>query len=180
MHWGPVSGHMAQHILLMNVVAPFVVLLALRFLPRASPSQLALTTILQLALIWFWHAPPVLGSLGHHGTMHIVMQSSLMVSALLFWWGALCLRHNEQWRAIVALLITSKLFCLLGVLLTFSPRQLFGFPAATEAAMADQQLAGLLMLVACPVTYLVAGVVLAARWIGVMDDEPPRAAATRG
>ena len=179
MQWGPVSGHMAQHIVLMNVVAPFVVLLALHLLPRATPRMLALATLLQLGLIWFWHAPPVLGSLGHHGLMHVVMQSSLTASALLFWWSVLCLRDTGQWRAIIALLITSKLFCLLGVLLTFSPRQLFGIPSGTEAAMADQQLAGLLMLVACPATYLVAGVILAARWIGVLDAQPPRAATLR-
>jgi len=171
---------MAQHIVLMNVAAPLMVLLASNLLPRATPRMLALATLVQLALIWFWHAPPVLGSLGHHGPMHLVMQSSLMISALLFWWSALCLRDSEQWRAIIALLITSKLFCLLGILLTFSPRQLFGIPAGTEAAMADQQLAGLLMLVACPATYIVAGVILAARWIGVLDADPPPAEETRG
>jgi len=35
--------------------------------------------------------------------------------------------------------------------------------------LADQQMAGLLMLVACPLTYVLAAIVIAARWTLRMD-----------
>ena len=41
-----------------------------------------------------------------------------------------------------------------------------GFMAAS---LADQQLAGLLMLVVCPASYLAAGVAIAARWVFETD-----------
>ena len=162
---------MALHIVLMNLAAPLLVAAVLRHLPRARPAQLAGFTLLQLGLIWFWHSPPVLPG---HGDGHWIMQASLMASALLFWWSVLSLRQADQWRSIVALLVTSKLFCLLGVLLSFSPRHLYGMSGGGADALADQQLAGLLMIIACPATYLLAGVILAARWLGALegDDRP--------
>jgi putative membrane protein len=40
----------------------------------------------------------------------------------------------------------------------------------------DQQLAGMLMLIACPLTYVAAGVVLAGRWLfGVEADHAANA-----
>ena len=67
--------------------------------------------------------------------------------------------------------------CLACVLLVFAPRGLY--PALLSASHAaghampirleDQQLAGLLMLVVCPVTYLTAGVAMAARCVFGID-----------
>lgn len=123
-------------------------------------------TAAQLALIWFWHAPPILMHAGHAPLVQVLMQGSLLAAALWFWAAVLSIAGARRWQPILALLVTSKLFCLLGVLLTFSPRTLFGGMGASHAAtMADQQLAGLMMLVACPATYLVAGVWLSAKWL---------------
>lgn len=173
---GPLSSQMAQHIVLMNLVAPLavvVMLLQLRQRQIAIPDPgrwIAPATVLQLGLLWFWHAPAVQGV--HSPPLHWVMMASLGASALLFWWAVLA-PGERRWRALLALLATSKLFCLLGVLLTFSPRPLYagGHAGHGMAAdlLADQQLAGLLMLIACPATYLVAGLILAARWLGALD-----------
>jgi putative membrane protein len=82
-------------------------------------------------------------------------------------------RGAFRWRALFALLLTGKLFCLLGALLVFAPRLLYGDPAAGHAwhtpetgdALADQHLGGLLMLAVCPLTYVLAGVIIAAQWL---------------
>ena len=46
------------------------------------------------------------------------------------------------------------------------------------SGLADQQLAGLLMITACPLTYVTAGVIIAARWVleldGAAADTPLR------
>lgn len=103
------------------------------------------------------------------------MQLSLLAAAIWFWLAVLASGGTARWRALVALLVTSKLFCLLGVLLVFSPRLLYpmltlghhaGAPGSISGdLLADQHFAGLLMLVACPLTYLAAGVAIAAQWL---------------
>jgi putative membrane protein len=72
-----------------------------------------------------------------------------------------------RWLAMGALLITGKLFCLLGVLLVFTPRLIYPELASVRdaAALSDQQLAGLTMIVACPASYVLAGIVIAWRWL---------------
>jgi putative membrane protein len=112
------------------------------------------------------------------------MQMSCFAAALWFWLAILADRSAMRWRALFALLITGKLFCLLGALLVFAPRLLYGDVAAHglqvaghDAALADQQLAGLLMLAVCPLTYVLAGVIIAAQWMSDLarTPEPARA-----
>jgi putative membrane protein len=69
--------------------------------------------------------------------------------------------------SIAAVLVTGKLFCLLAVLLALSPRVLYPLSShhANAVSLVDQQLAGLIMIVSCPVTYVLAGVVIASRWL---------------
>lgn len=180
MSLGPLSGHMAQHILLMNVVAPALALTLIRLsLPLRGRALLA-ATLLQLVLIWGWHAPGVLPIAANHSVLHLAMQASLFAGALLFWGAVFAIGGSDRWKPIVALLVTSKLFCLLGVLLAFSPRLLYDpgmcgpLLCPPPVLLVDQQLAGLLMLIACPTTYLLAGVVIAARWLVALEAYPAR------
>lgn len=174
---GSLSSQMAQHIVLMNLVAPLAVVAMLtqlrqRQIDIPDPGRwIAPATVLQLGLLWFWHAPAVQGA--HSPVLHVAMMMSLTASALFFWWTVLA-PGRRRWRALLALLVTGKLFCLLGVLLTFSPRPLYASGHAGHGIgaelLADQQLAGLLMLIACPATYVLAGLILAARWLGTLQD----------
>jgi putative membrane protein len=167
----PLALHMAHHIVLMSLVGPA---LAYVLAPRISslPSHsLSLATLVQVALLWFWHAPPVM-ALTHNGPGALIAQLSLLAASVWFWTAVFATGGSARWRPIMALLVTSKLFCLLGVLLIFAPRPLYGTEhAMTAAALADQQLAGLLMIVACPLTYLFAGVICAAKWFTSLDDQ---------
>lgn len=88
------------------------------------------------------------------------MHGSLFLAALAFWVLLLDMMERSGWQAILGLLLTGKLACLLGALLIFAARPLY-----SDAALADQQLAGLLMITACPLSYIAAGVVIAARLI---------------
>jgi putative membrane protein len=170
-NFGPLSAGMAGHILLMNLLAPVVAVWA----ARSSPSvvrpfrSVAAPAMVQLLLLWGWHAPPSLIAAMSHPGLHLAMHASLLFAALWFWAAVVNATVGRQWRAIAGLLVTSKLFCLLGVLLTFASYPLY--PAMTHHGgaaldpLADQQLAGLLMLVACPLSYLVAAVVVASNWL---------------
>ena len=85
--------------------------------------------------------------------------------------------RKGQWRSLGALLLTGKLACLLGVVMIFATRDVYtlqgvSIPFCTTgpSTLADQQLAGLLMITACPLSYLVAGVVIAAQIIASTDE----------
>jgi putative membrane protein len=166
---GTLSAHMAQHIVLMSGVAPLLAYV----LRRASftPGSIGAATALQIVLIWAWHSPPAM-ALMHILPVHLFAQLTLLLAATWFWAAVFAIGGNQRWQPILALLVTSKLFCLLGVLLVFAPRPLFatlGHHGSID--LADQQLAGLLMIVACPLTYLLAGVICAARWFGELEGQ---------
>ena len=150
----------------------------------ASTRTLVAASVVQLVLLWGWHAPPALALTLHTPAAHAAMQISCLAAALWFWLAILADRSAMRWRALFALLITGKLFCLLGALLVFAPRLLYGDAAAHglhvaghDAALADQHLAGLLMLAVCPLTYVLAGVVIAAQWLSDLARAPQRSRA---
>jgi len=167
------SQHMLLHIVLMNAAAPLVVLAGRpfargRFVP--SPTGIAAATVLQISLLWALHLPAVIEAGAHALWMHVLAQASLFLAALWFWGEVILASRKRTLQSLLALAVTGKLYCLLGILLIFSPRPLYA-GHGMDIPLADQQLAGLMMVVACPASYLVAAVILAARWIGGMERD---------
>ena len=163
--WQATAGrHMLLHVLLMSVAAPIAVTAMRRFRAiarRSRPLQLWLATLLQLAVFLYWHSPS-----GMMLAMHtqeagfILLQGSLLAAACGFWWCIAGLRPDRAWHAIAALLVTGKLFCLVAVVLTFAPRPLYH-----AMSLAEQQLAGLIMITLCPLTYIASALWLCRRWL---------------
>lgn len=176
----PLADHMAIHLLSMNFASPLAVLAWQAYFPsfRTRRIPLALATILQIALLWGWHAPAALEAALAEPALHLTMQVSLFGSALWFWAAVFDATGAQRWRALFALLVTGKLFCLLGILMVFAPRALYALAAvghahgAAGSALEDQQLAGLLMITACPLTFVLAGVAIAAHWLLELDTDP--------
>ena len=176
---GPLSRHMGVHVALMNVVAPMCAAIFWGAWPAArerlaSGKMLWPATISQMVLLWAWHAPAVQTSVMMLPWLQALLHTSLFCSALLFWRSVPS--TGVRWQSILALLVTGKLACMLGALLVFSPRLLYAEPtvgsvqhamhhAAHWPDLADQHLAGLLMIAACPLSYVLAGVVLAAQFM---------------
>ena len=197
---GPLSTHMSLHILAMNAFAPVVALAVLAtkadadlarhrrgVVDGALGASLPVATAVQLAVLWLAHLPGILAPAMHGAVLHALLQALLFAVALWFWLAIFAQAGSARWRAIAALLITGKLVCLLGILLVLAPRVLFlphgvadgSSPYVHDGNLADQQLAGLLMIIACPLTYVLAGVVIAAKWIGGLADERCGSAAMR-
>ena len=169
---GPLAGHMATHIALMNIAAPLAAVAMysrdeLRQ-PARGTTTLWIATVGQIAVLWLAHGPIVHHAMHSHFAASIAVHGALFLSALMFW-TSIVKSDRSRWHAILALLITGKLACLLGALLTFSPRMIYsthGAVTSEAAALADQNLAGLLMIVACPLSYVLTAIVLTAQALG--------------
>jgi putative membrane protein len=175
---GPISAHMLLHIALMNVVAPLLASVLARALPPTGRSALVwAATIAQILLLWLWHGPPALRAAAGSMWISFAMHGSLFAVALLFWLSSIRLPARNSWQAICALLVTGKLACLLGVLLIFAPRALYEAGHAgshgAHALLDDQQLAGLYMITACPLSFVLAGVIMAAQAINHLGRPAP-------
>jgi putative membrane protein len=172
---GPLSLQMLLHLGLMSVLAP----LAATLLPprdHGGSAEIWGASLLQMLLLWAWHAP----ALQMATSQSLIGQASaallLGISALWFWRAVLAASNDAGWRSLAALLLTGKIACLLGALLIFAPRDLYQLSSVAFAwcqtgpsNLGDQQLAGLLMVTACPLSYLVAGVVLASGMLRRLD-----------
>jgi putative membrane protein len=176
LEFGPHARHMAAHILAMNVAAPVLAAIVLVRWNRPAPgaSVLWFATFVQIGALWIWHAPLAQNLILNAPSGMIVAHLTLSMAAMAFWVSLFSLTGASRWQAIPALLLTGKLVCLLAVLLVFAPRTLYGAAAHAAHGLDDQQLAGLLMLAACPLSYLIVAVFMTVDLIGA--DEPPRAA----
>lgn len=165
------SAHMIMH---MSVVAVASPLLALglrqtRFDPvLVAPALLApiVASMLELIVVWAWHAP-ALHHLARHSALGLLLeQSSFLFCGLLLWVSAFGGNGPEQnsrrGAGVIALLLTSMHMTLLGALLALAPRPLYHHSSDLHnAALADQHLGGAVMLLVGGVSYLAGGLALA-------------------
>ena len=195
------SGHMAQHLVLLNIAAPLLALGApgATLLAAISPgwrcaigttmfgprwrtawrwlTAVSVATVLQQVALWSWHAPPAIALSLQSDAVHALMHVSLLAAAFLFW--ATVLRSVRRYGAsVAALLITAKLCTLLGALLIFARSVAYPAYAGRAAAwgfspLEDQQLAGLLMMPAGGIVYVVAAVIIFGLWLGDMERRSP-------
>ena len=136
---------------------------------------------LHAVVLWAWHAPALFQAAVLLDWVHELQHLSFFASALLFWWGLFQTGgpRARQGVAVFYLFTTTVHTAVLGALLTVSER--VWYPVYLEhaahgglSALEDQQLGGLIMWVPGGVVYMVAALVLFARW---MDGGTGRAAA---
>jgi len=164
------AWHMGQHMLLIVVVAPMLVLarplaqwravlgpradVVWRPLHRLSRRPM-LCALLHAAAIWFWHAPGPYIAAVQTPLWHVLEHASFLLTGWLFWWSVLRPGRSGALPAAGALLFTVMHTGLLGALLSFAKVPLYSTGAT---ALADQQLAGLVMWVPGGLVYLLAAV----------------------
>ena len=198
------SAHMTQHVLLMGVAAPMIVLgapltaftWALPLRGRRNVSRILgsgpfrsswkfLTTpaaawVLHAAAIWIWHAPSLYAATVTSELAHTAQHSSFIATALLFWWA---LRDRPRHGLAVLYLFTTAVHSsLLGALLAFSPDVFYApyestAPAWGLSALEDQQLGGLIMWVPAGLVYFGAALALLASWMRQSERSASRAVA---
>src|SRR5581483_127458 len=194
------SVHMTQHIVLMTVVPPLVVLgrpwprmwlpfpLAARravggtlsrspsfrrsagFLKR-PPIALAV----QSAAVGIWHVPQLYDAAARNEWIHVFEHVCFVAPALVFW-GALLdtppvrARIDNLWRAIW---FTAAMIpsWILAIVLAFASAPVY----AAYPSLTDQQLAAGVMWVPGSLTYFIAAIVMFYRWLEPGVSESPTA-----
>ena len=123
--------------------------------------------------LWIWHVPALFESALHHDGVHALQHISFVVTAALFWWGMVEGRYGRAGYGVGVLYVflTALHSTVLGALLTVAPRtwyQSYEIAAVEQRvdALADQQLAGLVMWVPSGVIFIVIGLALVAAWMG--------------
>ena len=188
------AGHMVQHLLLVLVAAPLLVLgtpdlaFAWSMPARArrpvgrwwarSPTartirrvlgNVAVATILHAIAMWAWHAPVLYEAALWHDGWHALEHASFLLTALLFWWVAVHHRHRAA-VAVLAIFITAMHSGILGAFLSLSSTPWYLGHGATVGQwgltlLEDQQLAGLIMWIPASVVYIVAALAVLWRWL---------------
>ena len=178
---GPFTAHMIRHMAVVALAAPLLALAvagssadpARRWdLARwAVPASLA-----ELVVLWAWHAPTLHHLAAHSSIARWFEQGSFLAVGLMVWVS--CLGHGTGERlrqasaGVLGLLLTSVHMTLLGALLAMTQRPIYH--TGGPAALADQALGGVVMLLAGGAAYLLGGLALAAR---LLADRPTAAAA---
>ena len=187
------TAHMVQHLLLMTLAPPLILLGApLRLLPQRSTQKLIARPLrwapvrqlgcmlLHPAVGWFaaacalvvWHVPSIFMLGLRSQTWHGIEQASFLVTGLLFWWPVVePSQHSWKWpeSSILLYLFLATLPCdILSGFLVFCDRVVY--PVYLSAprqlgltALEDQQCAGALMWTCVTIVYLIAAAVFTAR-----------------
>src|SRR5665213_281638 len=195
------SAHMLQHILLILIVPPLLLLgmprhLAQRILrfPLVGRvervlSRPVLAWSLGIGTMWLWHWPPLYNVALASEPIHIVEHLTFIVTATIFWWpvlGPIDELRLAPLGAVVYIFGACVAHTALAILLTFAPLGLY--PAYLQPVdtldvlplirdgwgltpSADQQWAGLLMWVPSCLVYLTVLLGTLARWYRTPDDE---------
>jgi putative membrane protein len=164
------AAHMLAHMGVVAVAAPLIAIGASGKMPTVKPSLPLIASLVELIVVWGWHAPAA-RLLAETSVFATVLEQSSFLIAGLFLWTA-CLAPVEKPAQLasgaLALLLTSIHMTLLGALLSLASRPLYGvgevtcFGVVLDAGQ-DQALGGVVMLMIGAVVYLAGGVFLLSR-----------------
>jgi putative membrane protein len=125
------------------------------------------------AAIWLWHLPSLYDAAVGNEAIHALQHAMFVGTSVLFWWGMLYGRYGRAgYGAAVFYVFTTAVHTgALGAFLTFARSPMYPFyeaPAAAHGidALADQQLAGLLMWIPAGFVLTTLGIALFAAWMG--------------
>jgi putative membrane protein len=163
------TAHMVQHLLLMLVAAPLILLgagssLRLRWSPNLMVSWLAgsLTVIL-------WHVPAIFELALSSPFWHAFAHASFFVAGILFWWPAV---HSgldaHSWSLPVYFFLATLPCDALSAFLVFCGHVVYrpylsGHRLFAISPLDDQALAGALMWVTVTFAYLIPALIIIAR-----------------
>jgi len=151
-------AHMVQHLLLMTVAAPLILL---GFPRNAPPLHPVLCWLASTAIVIGWHVP-ALFELGMR--WHRTEQASFLVAGLLFW--SPIIEREPRWSVPLYLFLATLPCDALSAFLTFCGRVVYPHYLRADSPLRDQELAGALMWVWVTFAYLVPAVAVTIKLLG--------------
>src|SRR5712691_6205794 len=194
------TAHMVQHLLLMTLAPPLIVLgmpvkppvygplQAIGRPLRSGPMQKIGRALTHPAVCWFaaastlvvWHLPSMFMLGLRSQTWHGIEQASFLATGLLFWWPVVQPRISvSKWpeSSMLLYLFLATLPCdILSAFLVFCDRVVYPvFLSSPQSfglsALEDQQCAGALMWTCVTVVYLIAAAIVTARLLSPYRSE---------
>ncbi len=195
------SAHMLQHLLLLLIVPPLLLLgiprepvrRALRRPPvrrvECVLAQPLLAWSLGVGTMWLWHLPALYNAALAHAGIHVVEHLCFLGSAATFWWPLVAPVGEARLTPVAAalyLFAAAAASTILGIILTFVSPGLYPLylrpgdrlgilPLLRDgwgfSPAVDQQTGGILMWVGGGLVYLGAIIATLARWYGEPDED---------
>ena len=132
-------------------------------------------------VIWVWHIPALFEWAVRNESVHAAQHAMFIGTSALFWWGLIYGRYGRAgYGAAVFYVFTTAVHTgILGALLTFAGTPIYPSYVGTAAAqgtdaLADQQVAGLLMWVPAGIVLTLLGLALFMAWLGEADRRDGR------
>jgi putative membrane protein len=190
--------HMLQHLLLILLAAPLLVLSAplaalmwglpkdvrhsAAVLARCWPAMLgrpAVAFSLHVLALWAWHVPALYEAAEADRLLHVIEHACFLGTGMLFW-SALLQHRAASGAAVLYVFGMAIQSTALGALLTFARAPWYSSHLTTTAAwglspLEDQQLAGLIMWVPGGLIYLAAALGLFGLWLKAGETPHPAA-----
>ena len=190
--------HMIQHVLLLSVAGPLLAFgMPLPTLLWALPAQLRrrsvsvvrrlqrghdrrgaiwLTSALvaEAAVMWGWHVPSLYEAAIRNSVVHAAEHASFLLVSTAAWWSVATMRRSLRGAAAVAALLGSVPGMALGVAMVLAPRPWYPIYSTGRVvdALANQQLAGVIMWAFGGMAAVIAGAALFASWLAGDAPEP--------
>jgi cytochrome c oxidase assembly factor CtaG/cytochrome c2 len=196
-------AHMVQHVLLLAVAPPLLAVsgfapalvwaLPARWRPRARAAWrhglllqsddgrwfawVAAAFVVMAATMWVWHAPVLYDAALRSLPIHALEHATFLLSSTAFWWVVAAGRRSRRGAATFAVFAAGLPGTALGAAMLLAPNVWYPAYAArassTSAALADQQLAGVVMWAVAGLVYVVAAAVLVWSWLADADRRFP-------
>jgi putative membrane protein len=196
------SWHMAQHLVLLAVAAPLLVLGAplrrmawmlpehwesrlrrnrvLRTVSGATAALAAIAIIVQSAVLAAWHLPGPYQAAIRNPFVHVLEHLTFLGAGLLLWWAILHASRAQLGMGVLALFIAALPGTALGLLMTVARTVWYPVYGTGSSALGDQQLAGVVMWAVGNTMYLIAAVALFVAWLSSLErTSPARPASVR-
>ena len=179
-------AHMVQHVVLMVVSAPLLVLGGRRAIGVPSNAWYGLAVgavFVHAAAVWVWHLPGAFEAAVDQDVYHAALHGSFLGTALLLWWVVLGEpARSTHGAGVLALFLTALQGGALGAFMMLASAPWYpsyDHDSAGLTALEDQQLAGVIMWAPAGLVYLAAAVAIFASWLRHSDrfeSEPVLAA----
>jgi len=178
--------HMAQHLLLIAVAAPLLIVSRAfdglsRLTPVREATKPASAWIGFVGVFLFWHWPAAFQWAAGSAASRLLEYGTILAAAMLFWSVALSDQGHERFSygARALFVMTAAVATdLPGVIMVFSPRAICTMPDENAlrwglTPLQDQQIAGLLMWVPANLVFFGIATWLFARWISGASPHKP-------